>query len=41
MAANQSKAAIEKDALQFNMAKLDPLLPGRRNSYNPRAYWNI
>lgn len=40
-AAQRGYAALQEAALQFNMAKLDPLLPGQSRSNNARAGWNI
>lgn len=39
--AQRSFAALERAGKQFNMAKIDPLLPGQSTYYNPRAHWNI
>jgi len=39
--ADDSKRAIVQAAIQFENGHMDPLAPGKRNGYNPRAYWNI
>lgn len=41
MLADAAKKALVEGNIQFAYAKMDPLAPGQRNSYNPRAFWNI
>lgn len=40
-AASDSYKAIVESAVDLRTLKLDPMLPGQRGQYSPRAYWNI